>query len=146
MKTAFRYLTALLFFAIVVQVGFAGYGAFNAIDKADEASVTQKTIENGFDPHGALGTIVVVLMLVVVLAALAARVDGTTRKWVSGIFVLGIVQMLLAWGATNAAWVGFLHGINALAIYAAVAMLAYRLWSGSRVASETWTAPSASQS
>ena len=139
MKTAFRYLTALLFFAIVVQVGFAGYGAFNAIDKADDASVTQKTIENGFDPHG-------VLMLVVVLAALAARVDGTTRKWVSGIFVLGVVQMLLAWGATNAAWVGFLHGINALAIYATVAMLAHRVWGERRVASEAWTAPSASQS
>jgi hypothetical protein len=142
MKTAFRYLTSLLFLGIVVQVGFAGYGAFNALDKADDASVSQKTIENGFDPHGALGTIVVVL----VLAALVARVEGTTRKWVTGIFVLGIVQMLLAWGATNAAWVGFLHGINALAIYAAVAMLAHRVWSGSRVASETWTAPSASQS
>lgn len=146
MRTTFKYLTSLLFAAIVVQVGFAGYGAFNAIDTADDASVTQKTIENGFDPHGALGTIVVALMLVLVLVALVGRLDASARKWTAGIFLLGIVQMLLAWGGTSAAWVGFLHGINALAIYAAVAMLAHRTWGESRVASEAWTAPSASQS
>ena len=58
MRTAFRYATSLLFLAIVVQVGLAGYGAFNAIDEADGGPVTQKTIENGFDPHGVVGTIV----------------------------------------------------------------------------------------
>ena len=53
MREAFKYLTSLLFLAIVVQVGFAGYGVFHAIDKADkDGSVTKKTIENGFDPHG----------------------------------------------------------------------------------------------
>ena len=35
MAAAFKYLTSLVFLAVVVQVGFAGYGAFNAIDKAD---------------------------------------------------------------------------------------------------------------
>ena len=146
MNTAFRYLTSLLFLAIVVQVGFAGYGAFNAIDKADDASITKQTIENGFDPHGAVGTIVVLLLLVSLLVAAIGRLDGRTVRWSAGLFGLGIVQMLLAWGAGAAAWVGFLHGVNALAIYAGVAMLAHRVWSGSRVASETWTAPSASQS
>ncbi len=53
MREAFKYLTSVLFLAIVVQVGFAGYGAFHAIDKAGkDGSVTKKTIENGFDPHG----------------------------------------------------------------------------------------------
>jgi hypothetical protein len=37
MRQAFKVLTSLLFVAVVVQVGFAGYGAFNAIDKADDA-------------------------------------------------------------------------------------------------------------
>ena len=60
MREAFKYLTSILFLAIVVQVGFAGYGAFNAIDKADKGrTVTKKTIENGFDPHGVIGTLIV---------------------------------------------------------------------------------------
>ena len=36
MTSAFKYLTSLLFVAIVVQVGMAGVGAFNAIDKAEQ--------------------------------------------------------------------------------------------------------------
>jgi hypothetical protein len=146
MRTAFKYLTSLLFLAVVVQVGFAGYGAFDAIDRADDGSITKQTVENGFDPHGALGTIVVLLLLVTVLAAAVGRLGPTLLWWTAGLFALGIVQMLLAWGATGAAWVGFLHGVNALAIYAGVAMLAHRTWGEGRVASEAWTAPSASQS
>ena len=114
MRPAFRILASLTSLAVIVQVGFAGYGAFNAIDKADNGqSVTKKTIENGFDPHGFLGTVVLVLMLILVLVALAAHVH---QRIATILLVLGIVQALLAWGATSAAWVGFFHGINALAI------------------------------
>src|SRR3982750_4455456 len=114
MRPAFRILASLTSLAVVVQVGFAGYGAFNAIDKADNGqSVTKKTIENGFDPHGFLGTIVLALMLILLIVALVAR----HRVRIAGLLLaLGIVQALLAWGATSAAWVGFFHGVNALAI------------------------------
>lgn len=146
MRTAFKYLTSVLFLGVVVQVGFAGYGAFHAIDKAGDASITQKTVENGFDPHGAVGTIVIALLLITAIVAAVGRLGPTVVKWTAGLFVLGIVQMLLAWGGTHAAWVGFLHGVNALAIYAGVAMLAARTWGTRSVASEAWTGPSASQS
>src|SRR6266851_1117722 len=101
MRAAFKALTSLLFVAVVAQVGFAGYGAFNAIDKADKGkTVTKKTIENGFDPHGIAGTV-----------------------------VLALLQWLFAYLGTKSAPVGgFLHGINALAIYAAAALLAHRAW------------------
>src|SRR4051812_34262803 len=105
MRAAFRILASLTSLAVIVQVGFAGYGAFNAIDKADNGqSVTKKTIEDGFDPHGFLGTVVLVLMLILVLVALAAHVH---QRIATILLVLGIVQALLAWGATSAAWVGF---------------------------------------
>jgi len=72
MRAAFKYLTSLLFVAIVVQVGVAAVGAFNAIDKADNGqTVTKKQIENGFDPHGLFGTIVLLLILVL---------DGTFNR------------------------------------------------------------------
>jgi hypothetical protein len=130
MREAFKYLTSLLFLAIVVQVGFAGYGMFNAIDKADKAgSVTKKTIENGFDPHGAIGTIIVAVMLLLLIAAVAGRVGSLYVKWAAGLLVLGVLQILFAsLGTKSAAVGGFLHGINALAIYAGAALLAHRAW------------------
>jgi hypothetical protein len=130
MRQAFKVLTSLLFVAVVVQVGFAGYGAFNAIDKADkDKTVTKKTIENGFDPHGVVGTLVLALMLLLVLTALIGRLGPLYAKWTTGLFVLGLLQMLFAYLGTKSAPVGgFLHGINALAIYAAAALLAHRAW------------------
>ena len=130
MREAFKYLTSLLFLAVVVQVGFAGYGAFNAIDKADKGrTVTKKTIENGFDPHGVIGTAIVAIMLLLVLTALAGRLGPLYAKWTVGLLALGLLQMLFAYLGTKSAPVGgFLHGINALAIYAGAALLAHRAW------------------
>jgi len=130
LRQAFKYLTSLLFLAIVVQVGFAGYGIFHAIDKADkDGTVTKKTIENGFDPHGVVGTVIVVVMLLLVLTALGGRLGPVYVKWAGGLFALGLLQMLFAYLGTKSAPVGgFLHGINALAIYAGAALLAHRAW------------------
>jgi Family of unknown function (DUF6220) len=130
MRQAFKVLTSVLFLAIVVQVGFAGYGAFNAIDKADkDKTVTKKTIENGFDPHGVVGSIVVAVMLLLVLTALIGRLGPLYAKWTTGLLVLGVLQLVFAYlGTKSAAVGGFLHGINALAIYAGAALLAHRAW------------------
>ena len=129
MASAFKYLTSVLFVAIVVRVGFAGYGAFNAIDKADKGkTISKKTIENGFDPHGALGTIVLVVMLLLVLTAAFGRLGPRYAKWTTGLLALGLLQLLFAYLGTKSAALGFLHGINALAIYAAAALLAHRAW------------------
>ena len=134
MRTAFRIVATLTSLAVIVQVGFAGYGAFNAIDKADDAgSVTKKSIENGFDPHGIFGLVVLILAVVLVIVSLAGgRIKART---VTILLVLIIVQMLLAAGASAAAWVGFLHGINALAIAGVAGSLAGDEWRRARVAS-----------
>ena len=133
MRSAFRIVATLTSLAVIVQVGFAGYGAFNAVDKADDAgSVTKDSLENGFDPHGVLGTVVLVLMLLLLVIALVARY----RVRIAGLLLaLGIVQMLLAWGADGAAWVGFFHGVNALAIAGIAGSLAGSEWAAVRGAS-----------
>jgi hypothetical protein len=132
MRTAFRIVASVASLSVIVQVGFAGYGAFNAIDKADKQSVTKKTIENGFDPHGVTGTIVIALLLILLILALVSR----HKVQVTGLlFALGIIQMLLAWGGTSAAWVGFFHGVNALAIAGIAGSLAGEEWRAARVAS-----------
>lgn len=133
MRAAFKYLTSLLFVGIVVQVGMAGVGAFNAIDKAGkDHTITKKQIENGFDPHGLFGTIVLALILLVAIFAFAAKVDPTLKRIALGLVVLGVLQVLFAWLGTKSAPAGFLHGINALAIYGASAVLAHRAWTGQR--------------
>jgi hypothetical protein len=133
MRSAFRIVATLTSLAVIIQVGLAGYGAFNAVDKADDAgSVTKKSVENGFDPHGIFGTVTLVLMVLLLILALVAR----HRVRVAAIlFALGIVQMLLAWGASNASWVGFLHGVNALAIAGIAGSLAGDEWRAARVPS-----------
>jgi hypothetical protein len=133
MRTAFRIVASLASLSVIVQVGMAGYGAFNAVDKADDnGSVSKHAVENGFDPHGLVGTIVLVLLLILLIVALVARYKIRIAAIVFG---LGIVQLLLAWGASNAAWVGFFHGVNALAIAGVAGSLAGNEWQAARVAS-----------
>ena len=133
MRQAFRIVASLTSLAVIVQVGMAGYGAFNAVDKADDkGSVSKHAVENGFDPHGLFGTVVLVLMLVLLIVALVAR---HKIKIAAILFALGIIQMLLAWGASGAAWVGFFHGVNALAIAGVAGSLAGNEWRAARVAS-----------
>ena len=137
MRTAFRIVASLTSLAVIVQVGLAGYGAFNAIDKAGkDHSITKKQVENGFDPHGIVGTIVLVLMLILLIVALVARHQ---IKIAAILFGLGIIQLLLAAGGTSAAWVGFFHGVNALAIAGIAGSLAGNEWRAARsgVASTT---------
>lgn len=142
MRTAFRWLTSALFAAIVVQVGFAGYGAFDVIHKAEEASVSvpKKTIEDAFNAHGALGAIIVLLMLVLLIVSLAGRLGESHLKFSGGILLLGILQFVLGAVSTSVPWLGFLHAVNALAIYAVVALLAHRVWTEDRLSK---AAPSA---
>jgi hypothetical protein len=133
MRTAFRIVASLASLSVIVQVGFAGYGAFNAVDKADDdGSVSKHAVENGFDPHGVVGTIVIALLLILLIVALVARHNV---RIAAILFGLGIVQLLLAWGASGAAWVGFFHGVNALAIAGIAGSLAGSEWRAARVAS-----------
>ena len=134
-RTTFRYLTSVLFVALVVQVGLAGFGAFNAVHKADKGVlVSKKTIENGFDAHAALGTVILVVMLIMLIVAAAGRLGPTQVRFAAVLFGLGVLQIILGLVSTSAPALGFLHGINALAIYAVSALLAHRTWVADRAA------------
>jgi hypothetical protein len=129
MRDAFKVLTSILFVAIVVQVALAGYGAFSAVDKAkDNGSVTKDAVEHGFNAHAVLGLIILALMILLVLAALARGLGRTWLQWTIGLLVLGILQMVFAPIGTAVPALSFLHSVNALAIYAASALLAHRAW------------------
>jgi uncharacterized membrane protein len=139
MSAAFRWLSSILFAAIVLQVGFAGYGAFDVIHKAEKAPLSKQTIEDSFNAHGALGTVIVVAMLALLIISLAGRLGESYLKWSGGILLLGILQFVLGAVSPEVPWLGFLHAINALAIYAAVALLAHTVWTKGRHSTEAPT-------
>ena len=65
--------------------------------------------------------------MLILLVALAAR-DGRLRRGAGLLFGLMIVQVLLAWLGGGVWALGFLHPINALAIFAFAGMLAAAEW------------------
>lgn len=141
LRTIFRYWLWLMLVAVVVQIGFAGIGAFDAADKATAGSVDEDAFYDSFVLHAALGTFLVLGGLLTFLLALAARVGRQRVLQTLGLFALLIVQMILGWtGQELPVVLGFLHPINALIILGAVAMLTTREWRGDTMGRPTGTA------
>lgn len=139
----FRWLSAILFILVVVQVAFAAFGGFDAVHRADKVAISKKTIENGFNVHGALGTLIVILMLLLLIMAAAGRLGPELVKLSGGIFALGVIQYLLGVVSTSAPAVGILHGLNALLIFSATGLLAHRMWAGGHASARREKAPPA---
>ena|SRR5690242_8513899 len=135
MRAVFRWWSTILVVAVLVQIGFAGYGAFYVVDKADNAPkiVTSHQVDHGFGPHQ-FGYIVILLGLLLVPIAFGAKVDRMRKRMsivIAVLLVLQFVFALLGW-----AWapLGFLHPLNALAIAAVSGMLARIEWRGGAAA------------
>ena len=126
MRAVFRWLAVLLFVAVVVQIALAGYGAFHAVHAADHHAISQKTINNAFNPHIALGYIIVIVMIVVLLVAAGGRLGKRQVQLAGLILVLGIVQAILGMASESTPALGPLHALNALAIFATTGLLAHR--------------------
>jgi iron-sulfur cluster assembly accessory protein len=121
------HVSALL--AIVIQVGVAAVALFKALDYADaNGSVTKDQIESGLDPHHIFGTVAAALILAIFIVAFAAGMGSLMQRLAAGLLLLGALQFFFAWLGMQSAWLGFLHGINALALYGAAAFLAHQAW------------------
>ena len=131
MRAVFRWWSAILIVAVLVQIGFAGYGAFYVVDKADNAPkiVTSDQVDHGFGPHQ-FGYIVILLGLILVPLAFAAKVDRMRKRMSIVIAVLLILQFVFAILGWAWAPLGFLHPLNALAIAAVTGTLARIEWRG----------------
>lgn len=132
MRAAFRYLTSVLFVAIVVQVALAAFGAFDAVHKSEHAPIAHKTIDNGFGAHILLGYIIILVMLALLIVAAAGRLGPTPIRFAAALLVAGIIQAILGSISENAPAVGVLHGLNALVIYALSGLLTHRMWTAER--------------
>lgn len=129
LRTVYRYWISILAAAVIVQIAFAGYGAFYVTQKvADNTTIDEKTVEDGFGAHIGFGYLIFLGALVAVILALLARPGKRTVLLTVGALVLVIVQIVLAWIGGDVPAVGALHPINAFIILALVGALAGNQW------------------
>lgn len=110
---AFVYLVTLFFVGVLLQVFFAGVGAFGElgdhVKKLEDAS--------SFDPHRALGNILGGVALILLILAALAR--AARSVWV-GALVLAVLaavaQSGLAAGGEDNKWIGGLHALDGMII------------------------------
>jgi heme A synthase len=142
LRSIFKWWVAILFFGVLLQIAFAGYGAFYAADKVDGGTIDEDTFSDGFGLHTGFGYIIFLGALLLVILALLAR-PGKRRVWHS-VAILGLVilQVLLAWfGYGVPAVFGALHPLNAFVIVGAVGSLAAMEWKKGRMGMGDRAAP-----
>jgi hypothetical protein len=132
MRAVYRWWTAIVIVAVLVQIAFAGYGAFYTVDKADEKAkvITNDGVGHGWSPHSGFGYLVILLGILLVPIAFAAKVDRERKRWsllIAGLMILQFFLAVLGW---TWAPLGFLHPINAIALAAVSGTLARREWKG----------------
>jgi uncharacterized membrane protein YoaK (UPF0700 family) len=106
-------------FAILLPIQFflAGLGAFTTIHN-------KKFDDNNFGPHGALGSLLGLIAILIVLLALAGRWSSRVTKLSAALFVAMLVQTILGVsGAGTAPILGGLHVVNALVVVAIAYLL-----------------------
>jgi hypothetical protein len=127
-QSVYRYWAWIVFIAVCLQIAFAGYGAFFVANAVDDNPVDQDKFDDGFGLHVGFGYLVVLLVLIFLLIAFAARVGKQRLIKNAVLFGLLILQVVLAWIGESVAALGFLHPINALAIFGLSGSLAWTYW------------------
>ena len=128
MDAAFRYWAWIVYGAVIVQIGFAGYGAFDVAGSVEDSTVDEDQVSDAFGLHLGLGYLIVLSGLILLILAFASR-GGRQRVTHSAIlFGLLILQVLLAWFGYEAAVIGFFHPINAVALAGLSFWIAWKAW------------------
>ena len=144
MKQTYRVFSGLIALGVLVQAGAIAAGWFTAIHDVDNGLV----IDNNYDGnafhgiHGFLGFNIMPLLALVLLVVsfFAAKSVPGARTWGAIVFGLVVLQVALALFAFSVPSLGALHGINALAVFAA-AVWASMLTRDSAVRRQSITAP-----
>ena len=137
MRTVYWVWSMVVLVMVILQIGFAGYGAFYAAHKlSDEgSSITDKTFEDGFGLHIAFGYLVWLAGLVL----LAIGVIAGVGRWLLGkhgvLALLLTLQILLAWTGGSVPAVGALHPLNAFLILGLTISIVWDGWQARKAAS-----------
>jgi len=119
LRAVYRVWAMLLFVAVIIQVGAAGYGAFYAAHKVGEKpkkTLTNHQWDHGFGLHGILGFVIFLATILLLLFALGSRFDRRRVLLALGAALLVLLQIVLAGLGSSVPAFGALHGLNALVI------------------------------
>ena len=130
MRTLYAVWSWILFAAIVVQVGLAGYGAFYSASKlGDEgATIDEDVFFDGFIAHAIFGYIVILAALIFMIIGVVAGIGRWRLGMHGALFALLVLQMILAFIGFEVPVIGFFHPVNALLIFSLAGMVAWREW------------------
>jgi hypothetical protein len=141
MRSAYRVLAYLLAVEVVIQAATIAYAVFGltkwidgggVLDKAamEDASTTFTGV-TGFMVHGVNGQIIVpAIALILLVVSFFAKVPQGVR-WAGLCFGTVVVQVLLGMFGHGVPALGGLHGIVAIALFAAAVVAARRASTGS---------------
>jgi hypothetical protein len=133
-KAVYRYWAWIVFAAVCLQIGFAGYGAFFVANAVDDNPVNEDKFEDGFGLHIGFGYLVVLLVLIYLLIAFGARAGKQRIIRNAVLFGLLVLQVLLAWFGGAVPAIGFFHPLNAFVIAGLSGSMAWTYWRSSAAA------------
>ncbi len=117
LRVVHRWIVDLFAVLLIVQFFLAGLGAFTTVHN-------KKFSDNNFGPHGALGTVLVIVALVIAVLAAIGRWSPYVTRLSGALVVLMVIQFILGVaGANSAPILGGLHAVNAVLIVAVVYFL-----------------------
>jgi len=129
LRLAYRYWSAVVFLAVIVQVGAAGYGAFYAYHKSDKKQLlTHKQFDHGFNFHIAFGYLIFIGSLFMFLFALGARLGRRRVLMAVAVPVLVLLAIVLAIAGESVPAIGVFHPIDAFLILGLTGSLAHQAW------------------
>lgn len=130
MKTLYKWWAALILAAVVLQIAFAGYGAFYVANKVDGdgKTIDDSGFSDGFGLHAGFGYIVWLLGLVFLVIGIAAGI-GRWRLGRHGLLALLLtVQVVLAWIGSAVPAIGAFHPLNAVLIFLVLGWVVHETW------------------
>ena len=131
LRTIYRYWVAILFVAVLVQIGAAGYGAFYVASRLNEKGdkpLGHTSFEHGWDFHSGFGYIIFLGAVILFVLALAGRLGRQRVLWALATVGLMVVQIILAWGGSDHPVIGIFHPVNALLVLGLIGFQAHGAW------------------
>jgi hypothetical protein len=129
-KTLYKWWAALILVAVVLQIGFAGYGAFYVANKVDGdgKTIDDNGFTDGFGLHMGFGYVIWLLGLIFLVVGIVAEI-GRWRLGRHGLLALLLtLQVVLAWFGSAVPAIGFFHPVNALLIFTLLLWIVHDTW------------------
>ena len=121
--------------AVVLQVGFAGYGAFFVAGKVDGdgKTIDEDRFMDGFGIHTGFGYLVMAARPRSSSSSASLPGSGSGGSGRHGVLaLLLILQVILAWFGFEVPAIGFFHPVNALAHLRRAVWIVNDTWRGGR--------------